>query len=74
MPMNERSVRLRSASERMWAAYSYSLMPSAGSAIGFFSRIDWGITCEMSSSTELTPITSSMAFRSVGFVTPIWRV
>ena len=36
----------------MWAANSYSLIPSAGSASGFLSRMDWGMTCEISSSTD----------------------
>ena len=73
MPMNDLRQRLRSASERMWAANSYSLIPSAGSASGFLSRMDWGMTCEISSSTDFAPITSSMALRSFSLLTPMWR-
>ena len=73
MPMNERSVRLRSASARMWAENSYSLIPWAGRASGFLSRMDWGMTCAMSSSTEPTPMVSSIAFSSFSRVTPMWR-
>ena len=73
MPMNDLRQRLRPASSRMCAENSYSLMPSAGRASGFFRRIDAGMTCAMSSSTELTPMTSSMARRSFSLLTPMWR-
>ncbi len=71
MPMNERNGRLRDASSRMWEANSYSLIPSAGSASGFFSRIEVGITCEISSSTDVTPITRSISPSSFSSVTPM---
>ncbi len=73
MPMNERRGRLRSASSRMWAANSYSLIPSAGSARGFFSRIDCGMTWAISASTDSTPMVESICFRSFSSVTPMWR-
>ena len=73
MPMNERRQRLRAASLRMWAANSYSLIPFSGRASGFLRRIDCGMTCERSSSIDLTPITSSIFCSSAGLLTPMWR-
>ena len=71
--MNERAVRFLAASAFMCSAKPYSLMPSAGSASGFFSRMESGITCEINSSTDSTPMTFSISARSAGFVTPMWR-